>query len=50
MAMPLFRATQTDLHQGMSWRRRSCALFEVIRRDALSIAEQKRDMGRRLSI
>jgi len=26
------------------------ALFEVIERDALSIAEQKRDMGRRLSI
>jgi len=51
MAMPLFRSDSNGLASGNVMEEAILhALFEVIERDALSIAEQKRDMGRRLSI
>jgi len=51
MAMPLFRSDSNGLASGNVMEEAILhALFEVIERDALSIAEQRRDMGRRLSI
>ena len=51
MAFPLFRSDTNGLASGNVIEEAILhALFEVIERDALSIADQKRDLGRRLVI
>ena len=51
MAIPLFRSDSNGLASGNVVEEAILhALFEVIERDALSLADQKRDLGRRLTI
>lgn len=51
MAFPLFRSDTNGLASGNVIEEAILhALFEVIERDALSVADQKRDLGRRLVI
>lgn len=51
MAVPLFRSDANGLAAGnVTEEAVLTALFEVIERDALSVADQKRDLGRRLTI
>lgn len=51
MAVPLFRSDSNGLASGNVMEEAILhALFEVIERDALSLAEQRRDLGHRLTI
>jgi ribosomal protein S12 methylthiotransferase accessory factor len=51
MTIPLFRSDSNGLASGNVVEEAILhALFEVIERDALSLADQKRDLGRRLTI
>ena len=51
MTIPLFRSDSNGLASGNVIEEAILhALFEVIERDALSLADQKRDLGRRLTI
>ncbi len=51
MTVPLFRSDPNGLASGNVIEEAILhALFEVIERDALSVADQKRDLGRRLTI
>jgi len=51
MTVPLFRSDSNGLASGNIMEEAILhALFEVIERDALSLADQKRDLGRRLTI